>query len=121
MAASSNESQMSRFETKWLSRPENLAPLADVPDGDRQGAPAAIAEDHGAENGFERDRVAEKSLEARRALGLGRKNDPRIGLNAGIDDPERGFVERAVIGLGLAGNVFERRRHCGRSSRDRCT
>src|ERR1700760_4011843 len=31
MGAAASASQMGRFETKWLSRPENLAALADLP------------------------------------------------------------------------------------------
>jgi hypothetical protein len=43
-AASAN--RMGSFETEWLTRPENLAALADLPGPmDRQGAPAATAED----------------------------------------------------------------------------
>jgi hypothetical protein len=30
-SSAASESQMGRFETKWLSRPENLAALADLP------------------------------------------------------------------------------------------
>jgi hypothetical protein len=52
--SAASASQMGRFETKWLSRPENLAALADLP-VDRQGAHAATAEDRRARHGFERE------------------------------------------------------------------
>ena len=54
--SAASASQMGRFETKWLSRAENLAALADLPGPmDRQGAPPATAEDHRARHGFTRE------------------------------------------------------------------
>jgi hypothetical protein len=48
--------QMGRFETKWLSRPDNLAALADLPgQWIDQVQPAAPAENDGARHGFERE------------------------------------------------------------------
>jgi len=48
-------SQMGRFETKWLSRPENLAALADLPgQWIRQGSRAATARIVVLRHGFER-------------------------------------------------------------------
>ena len=52
-------------------------------------------------------RVAQISFEARRVLGPGRKDDPRVGLDARLDQTERRPVECPVIGLGLAGDVLE--------------
>jgi hypothetical protein len=46
-------SQMGGFETKWLSRLENLAALADLP-GHWIDPAAATAQDHRARHGFER-------------------------------------------------------------------
>ena len=34
--SAASASRMGRFETKWLSRPENLAALADLPRRDRR-------------------------------------------------------------------------------------
>jgi hypothetical protein len=66
-------------------------------------------------------RVAQIGLEARGVRVPGREDDPRIGLDAGLDQTGGRPVERVVIGLALPGDVFEGRRCCGRSSRDRCT
>ena len=42
-------SQMGSFETKWLTRPEKVTALSDFfQTVDRQGAHAALAEDHSA-------------------------------------------------------------------------
>src|SRR6266404_6119237 len=49
MGQAASASQMGRFETEWLTRPENFATL------DRQGARAAPAEDRRARHGFERE------------------------------------------------------------------
>ena len=38
MGQAASTSQMGRFETEWLARPENLAALADLPGRDRRGA-----------------------------------------------------------------------------------
>jgi hypothetical protein len=54
--SAASASQMGRFETKWLSRPENLAALADLPgQWIRQGEPAATAKEDRARHGFERE------------------------------------------------------------------
>jgi hypothetical protein len=46
MGQAASASQMGRFETKWLTRPENLAALADLPgQWDRHRTQAAPAED----------------------------------------------------------------------------
>ena len=53
--SAASASQMGRFETKWLSRPENLtAARRSVRSVDRQSAPAATAEDRHTRHGFER-------------------------------------------------------------------
>ena len=54
--SAASASQMGRFETKWLSRPENLAALADLPGQwiDKVHH-AATAEDRRARHGFERE------------------------------------------------------------------
>jgi len=52
-------------------------------------------------------RVAQIGLEARGVLGPGRKDDARIGLDAGLDQSKGRPVESVVIGLGFAGDVFE--------------
>ena len=53
--SAASASQMGRFETKWLSRPENLAALADLPgqwiDKVHQRRPPKT---HRARHGFER-------------------------------------------------------------------
>jgi hypothetical protein len=47
---------MGRFETKWLSRPENVAALADLlGQWIERGASAATAKDDRARQGFERE------------------------------------------------------------------
>jgi hypothetical protein len=53
-------------------------------------------------------RVAQIRFEARGVLGPGREDDAGIGLDAGLDQTEGRSVERVVIGLGFAGDVFER-------------
>src|SRR3984957_5243669 len=52
--------------------------------------------------------VAEIGFEAWGVFVPGREDNARIGLDAGRDKAERGFVERVVIGLAFAGNVLER-------------
>jgi hypothetical protein len=51
--SAASASQMGRFETKWLSRPENLAALADLTGQWIEGAPAATAKEDRARHGFE--------------------------------------------------------------------
>jgi hypothetical protein len=53
--SAASASQMGRFETKWLSRPENLAALADLPGRWRQGAHPTPTKDRRARHGFERE------------------------------------------------------------------
>ena len=53
--SAASASQMGRFETKWLSRPENLAARRSALAVDRQGAQAATAQDRRAGHGFERE------------------------------------------------------------------
>jgi hypothetical protein len=54
--SAASASQMGRFETKWLSRPENLGALADLPgQWIDKVPPAATAKDHRARHGFERE------------------------------------------------------------------
>jgi hypothetical protein len=52
-------------------------------------------------------RIAQIGFEARGVRGPGRKDDARIGLDAGLDETEGRLVERVVIGLRLPGDVFE--------------
>ena len=52
-------------------------------------------------------RVAQIGLEARGVLGPGGKDDPGVGLHAGLDETKGRPVERVVVGLGLAGDVLE--------------
>jgi hypothetical protein len=58
-------------------------------------------------------RIAQIGLEARRVLGPSREDDPRIGLDAGLDHTVGRLIERAVIGLRLPGECSRGRRRCG--------
>jgi len=73
-------SQMGRFETKWLCRPENLAALARTVD--RQSAPAAPAEDPDC-----RMRLAVVENTRRDDPGLGTAGNP--GMSAKRASPQR--------------------------------
>jgi len=54
--SAASASQMGRFETRWLCRPENLAALCrSARPVDRQGTPPATAEEDCARHGFERE------------------------------------------------------------------
>jgi hypothetical protein len=51
-SSAASASQMGRFEMKWLSQPENLAVLADLPGQGSARYTAATAEDHRARHGL---------------------------------------------------------------------
>jgi len=60
-----------------------------------------------ASHGLIAARVTEIGFEARRILGPGCEDDPRIGLDARLDQTERWLIEPVVIGLRLPRDEFE--------------
>ena len=55
IGSAASASQMGRFETEWLTWPENLAAFTDLPGRWIDKARAATAEDHRARHGFKRE------------------------------------------------------------------
>jgi len=53
--SAASASQMGRFETRWLSRPENLRPCRSSRPVDRERSPVAASTDYRARHGFERE------------------------------------------------------------------
>jgi hypothetical protein len=53
--SAASATQMGRFETRWLSRPENLRPCRSSRPVDRERSPVAASTDYRARHGFERE------------------------------------------------------------------